>query len=89
MCRNIRALYNSVQPATEAVIESAELQFMRKLTNFNQPNQVNAQIFFRAAKVLSQTASGLLTEPEPLDPNKNRDQEPRKRQEQTLERFGR
>lgn len=88
MCRNIRTLYNFDPPATEAEIEAAALQFVRKLTGFNQPSQVNSAAFFKAVEELSQTANRLLTELETRVPAKNRDQEKRKKQQKNLERFG-
>ncbi|MFT7244366.1 MAG: hypothetical protein ACI82A_001722 [Candidatus Azotimanducaceae bacterium] len=89
MCRNIRTLYNFDPPATEAEIEAAALQFVRKPTGFNQPRQVNAEPFFRAVEELSQTASRLLAGLETRAPAKNREHESRKRQEKNIERFGR
>ena len=48
MCRNIRTLFNFEPPAREDEIRAASLQFVRKLSGFNAPSQVNAQAFMRA-----------------------------------------
>ena len=37
MCRNIRTLFNFEPPATEDEIRASALQFVRKLSGFNQP----------------------------------------------------
>ena len=48
MCRNIRPLFNFEPPATEAEIEAASLQFVRKISGYQKPSQVNQEAFERA-----------------------------------------
>ena len=48
MCRNIKTLFNFEPPATEDEIQASALQFVRKLSGFNKPSQVNAAAFERA-----------------------------------------
>ena len=43
MCRNIKTLFNFEPPATHAEIHASALQFVRKLSGFNSPSQVNAE----------------------------------------------
>ncbi|MFT4088087.1 MAG: DUF2277 domain-containing protein [Gordonia sp. (in: high G+C Gram-positive bacteria)] len=48
MCRNIKTLYNFAPPVTEDEIDAASLQFVRKVSGFNKPSQVNQEAFDRA-----------------------------------------
>ena len=41
MCRNIRTLFNFDPPATDEEIRAAALQFVRKLSGFNEPSKAN------------------------------------------------
>jgi len=45
MCRNIKTLFNFDPPATDEEIRAASLQFVRKLSGFTTPSQVNASAF--------------------------------------------
>ena len=45
MCRNIKTLFNFAPPATDDEIRAAALQFVRKLSGFNQPSKVNEAAF--------------------------------------------
>ncbi len=38
MCRNIRTLFNFEPPVTEAEIQAASLQFVRKICGFSKPS---------------------------------------------------
>ena len=48
MCRNIRRLHNYAPPVTDAEIHDAALQFVRKVSGFARPSQVNAAAFDEA-----------------------------------------
>ena len=48
MCRNIKTLYNFDPPATEEEIRAASLQFVRKISGFQKPSQVNLLVFEQA-----------------------------------------
>jgi hypothetical protein len=41
MCRNIRTLYNFEPPATPEEVRAAALQYVKKVSGFNKPSQVN------------------------------------------------
>ena len=41
MCRNIKTLFNFEPPATDAEVQAAALQFVRKLSGFNAPSRLN------------------------------------------------
>jgi hypothetical protein len=71
MCRNIKTLYNFEPPATEAEIQAASLQFVRKLSGFNRPSRANQHAFDHATLAVAQAARELLealtTEAAPRD----------------------
>lgn len=48
MCRNIKPLYNFDPPVTEDEIHAAALQYVRKVSGFNKPSQVNEAAFAAA-----------------------------------------
>jgi hypothetical protein len=60
MCRNIKTLFNFDPPATEQEIRAASLQFVRKLSGFNKPSQVNEAAFNRAVDEVTATARVLM-----------------------------
>jgi len=60
MCRNIKTLFNFDPPATEEEIRGAALQFVRKLSGYNKPSQVNEAAFNRAVEEISAVARNLL-----------------------------
>ena len=60
MCRNIRTLYNFEPPATDAEIEAAALQFVRKISGITRPAQVNQALFTQAVEEIAQASRTLL-----------------------------
>ncbi len=60
MCRNIRPLFNFEPPATEDDINSAAVQFVRKLCGFTKPSHANEAAFQRAVDEISASAQTLL-----------------------------
>jgi hypothetical protein len=89
MCRNIKTLFNFDPPATDEEIEAASLQFVRKLSGFTKPSQVNEEAFNQAVKETSVVAKKLLTSlvtnAEPHD----REVEAARAHERAIKRFGR
>ena len=73
MCRSIRPLFNFEPAATDADIRAASLQFVRKLSGFARPSQVNEAAFDRAVDDVSSAARQLLdalvTKSAPADRN--------------------
>ncbi len=61
MCRNIKTLYNFDPPANEEEIHAAALQFVRKISGFNQPSRVNEAAFNSAVDEIARISSQLLT----------------------------
>ena len=60
MCRNIRTLFNFDPPATDDEIRAASLQFVRKLSGFTRPSQVNEAAFDRAVNDVTAVARELM-----------------------------
>ena len=53
MCRNIRPLFNFEPPATDDEIHAAALQFVRKVSGFNQPSKANEAAFDAAVEAIA------------------------------------
>ncbi len=51
MCRNIRTLFNFEPPVTDAEIEAASLQFVRKICGFTKPAKAKARAAMRFTPV--------------------------------------
>jgi hypothetical protein len=62
MCRNIQTLYNFEPPATHEDVDAAALQYVRKISGFTKPSQVNAEAFDRAVHAVAKASSRLLDE---------------------------
>ncbi len=60
MCRNIQQLRGVDPPASDAEIRDAALQFVRKISGYRQPSQVNIPIFDRAVDEISAATRKLL-----------------------------
>jgi hypothetical protein len=88
MCRNIKTLFNFEPPATEQEIHASALQFVRKLSGFNKPSQVNAQAFERAVDEVSAAGRRLLTSLHTHAPTRDREVEAGKARERSRLRFG-
>jgi len=87
MCRNIRTLFNYDPPATEAEIQAAALQFVRKISGFTTPSQVNEAAFNHAVEAIAGISSDLLQSLETNAPVKNRAVEAAKARERSAKRF--
>jgi len=88
MCRNIKTLFNFEPPATEEEIHASALQFVRKLSGFNKPSQVNEAVFDRAVAEVSDAARRLLTSLHSHAPTRDREIEAEKARERSRLRFG-
>jgi hypothetical protein len=88
MCRNIRTLFNFDPPATDEEIEAAALQFVRKISGFTQPSQVNESAFNRAVAEVTACARVLVDSLKTTAEPKNREEEAAKARERAKKRFG-
>jgi hypothetical protein len=87
MCRNIRTLYNFEPPATEDEIRAASLQFVRKVSGFNQPSKANEAAFLAAVEEIAAVTGKLLHALETNTPLKNRTEEAAKAKARAARRF--
>ena len=62
MCRNIRTLHNFDPPATEDEIRASALQYVRKISGFSKPSQVNSEAFELAVDEVTAISTRLLGE---------------------------
>ena len=88
MCRNIKVLFNFDPPATEKEIRNAAEQFVRKLSGFAHPSQVNEAPFEEAVDDVAKVASKLLKSLQTHADPRNREEEAAKAHERALKRFG-
>lgn len=87
MCRNIKTLFNFEPPVTDAEIRAASLQFVRKLSGFNQPSKANEAAFQTAIDEVAAISSKLLHALETNAPPRNREEEAVKARARTAQRF--
>ena len=73
MCRNIKTLYNFDPPATDAEINMAALQYVRKISGFAKPSAANAAAFHRAVEEVEKVSAQLLGSLVTAAPPKNRE----------------
>ncbi len=88
MCRNIKTLFNFDPPATDEEIRAASLQFVRKLSGFQTPSQINEKAFLLAVEETATVAKKLLTSLQTTAEPKDRELEAAKAHARALERFG-
>lgn len=88
MCRNIRPLFNFEPPATDAEIQAAALQFVRKISGFTKPSKANEDAFQQAvievAAISKKLMGSLVTQAPPRD----RDVIAQRARERAAKRFG-
>jgi hypothetical protein len=89
MCRNIRTLFNFEPPATQAEIDAASLQFVRKLCGFSKPSKANERAFENAVAEIARTAAILLQSLETSAVPHDREVEAAKARARSAERFAR
>ncbi len=87
MCRNIRPLFNFDPPATDKEIREASLQFVRKISGFNQPSKTNEGSFVAAVDEIAHASARFLSSLETGAKPKNREREAALRKARSAERF--
>ena len=87
MCRNIRTLFNFSPPATDDEIHSASLQFVRKLSGFNNPSKANQAAFDLAVQEVAAVARGLMASLVTNAVPRDRDQEAARARARSVLRF--
>ncbi len=88
MCRNIRTLFNFAPPATDDEVRAASVQFVRKLSGFTRPSQVNEAAFERAVEETAAVARKLIDSLVTQAPPKDREVEAMRAKERNRVRFG-
>lgn len=88
MCRNIKTLFNFDPPATDEEIHEASLQFVRKLSGFNKPSQINGKAFDQAVDKVTLDAKNLLDSLTTNTEPHNREVEAKRARARALKRFG-
>lgn len=88
MCRNIRTLFNFEPRATEEEIRAASLQFVRKISGFNEPSKANEAAFYSAVDDIARISGRLLESLETTAAPKNRQVEAAKAKARSAQRFG-
>jgi hypothetical protein len=87
MCRNIRPLYNFDPPATSEEVQAAALQYVRKISGFTKPSQVNQEAFDRAVHEIAHVSQHLLDALETSAAPKDREVEAEKRRARSAQRY--
>ena len=87
MCRNIRTLHNFDPPATEDEIRASALQYVRKISGFSKPSQVNSEAFERAVDEVTAISTRLLGELVTHAPPKDREVEAAKAKARSAARY--
>lgn len=88
MCRNIRVLFNFEPTATDEEVHSAALQFVRKISGFNQPSKANEAAFNAAVDDIARISARLLASLETNASPKDRQAEAAKAKARAAQRFG-
>lgn len=88
MCRNIKPLFNFDPPASSEEIHSASLQFVRKLSGFNNPSKVNEKVFYQAVRDVQPIVGKLLKTLKTNAQPKDREEEAERAHLRAIKRFG-
>jgi hypothetical protein len=87
MCRNIKPLFNFDPPATDEEVMAAALQFVRKVSGFHTPSQVNEIAFNQGVVDVAAACRTLLVSLEAHSEPKDREEEALKARIRIEKRF--
>ena len=88
MCRNIKTLFNYEPPATDEELFNASLQYVRKVSGFSKPSQVNQEAFDRAVRDIAQITGQLVDSLVTNAPQRDREVEAAKAKARAAKRYG-
>ena len=88
MCRNIKVLHNFEPPATPEEVESAALQYVRKISGSTKPSKANEAAFARAVDEVTAASRRLLDALVTSAPPRDREIEAAKAKARAAVRFG-
>lgn len=60
MCRSIKTLRGAEPPPTDADVNAAALQFVRKVSGYRVPSKKNTEAFDRAVAEIAEASARLL-----------------------------
>jgi hypothetical protein len=75
VCRSIRPLFNFEPPATDDEVRAAALQFVRKISGYQQLSQANSSAFDAAVEEIASAARKLVDGLTTNFPARNREDE--------------
>jgi hypothetical protein len=87
MCRNIKVLHNFEPAATPEEVESAALQYVRKISGSTKPSKANEAAFARAVDEITASSRRLLESLVTHAPPRDRDVEAAKAKARAAARF--
>ena len=87
MCRNIKMLFNFDPPVTPDEVRAASLQFIRKISGFNNPSMGNKPAFLAAIDAIAAVSTQFLSSLETNAPPRNREEEAAKARARNAIRF--
>lgn len=88
MCRNIKTLYNFDPPTTKEEMHAASVQFVRKISGFTKPSNINHQPFNHAVEEIERVVAELLDSLATSAQPRNREAEAAKAKARAVARFG-
>ena len=87
MCRNIKTLFNFDPPVNDEEVREAALQYVRKISGFNEPSRANEVTFYVAVDEIAAASNRLLASLEANAPPRNREVEAAKARARAVRRF--
>ncbi len=87
MCRNIHTLFNFEPPATTEEVRDASLQYVRKISGFTKPSQVNEAAFALAVAEVTAATQKLIDSLVTSATPKDREVEAERARERAAKRF--
>jgi hypothetical protein len=87
MCRNIHTLFNYEPVATDEEVRNASLQYVRKISGFTKPSQVNEEAFARAVDEIAESTRKLVDSLVTTAAPKDREVEAARKKARAAERF--
>lgn len=88
MCRNIKILFNFDPPATKEEVRAASEQYVRKVSGYTHPSQVNEPAFEEAVTEITAATQKLMNSLTTSAEPRNREDEARKAHLRAMQRFG-
>jgi hypothetical protein len=89
MCRNIKPLFNYDPPVTDNEIHASALQYVRKVSGFRKPSNLNSRPFETAVDDIARITKTLIGALQTEAPPRDRDAEIRKAAAGAERRFSR